>query len=84
MSTTQIIKIVFLMLIAAITAMLLFTILITGMANFLGIALTIILPYISILLIRQKMKIIGIRILSGLILNVIISATYYFELIYLP
>jgi hypothetical protein len=70
------------MLIAAITAILLFTILISGMANFLGIALTIILPYISILLIRQKMKIIGI--LFGVILNVIISSAYYFELIYLP
>jgi hypothetical protein len=54
------------------------------MANFLGIALTIILPYISILLIRQKMKIIGIGILFGVILNVIISSAYYFELIYLP
>jgi hypothetical protein len=84
MSTTQIIKIVFSMLIAAITAILLFTILISGMANFLGIALTIILPYISILLIRQKMKIIGIGILFGVILNVIISSAYYFELIYLP
>jgi|LakMenE01Jun11ns_1017448.scaffolds.fasta_scaffold6977846_1 hypothetical protein len=72
------------MLIAAITAILLFTILISGMANFLGIALTIILPYISILLIRQKMKIIGIGILFGVILNVIISSAYYFELIYLP
>ena len=72
------------MLIAAITAITLFTILITGMANFLGIALTIILPYISILLIRQKMKIIGIGILFGVILNVIISSAYYFELIYLP
>jgi hypothetical protein len=72
------------MLIAAITAILLFTILLSGMANFLGIALTIILPYISILLIRQKMKIIGIGILFGVILNVIISSAYYFELIYLP
>ena len=72
------------MLIAAITAILLFTILISGMANFLGIALTIILPYISILLIRKKMKIIGIGILFGVILNVIISSAYYFELIYLP
>jgi hypothetical protein len=72
------------MLIAAIIAILLFTILISGMANFLGIALTIILPYISILLIRQKMKIIGIGILFGVILNVIISSAYYFELIYLP
>jgi hypothetical protein len=68
------------MLIAAITAILL----LSGMANFLGIALTIILPYISILLIRQKMKIIGIGILFGVILNVIISSAYYFELIYLP